>query len=142
MQIYNTKPARKGYSGFTADELTARLEKVSEEQETANKLQEEVIKKYPEQYRVNMPLASDQEVTEKMMIADEQDVRHQIPDNKGFGLRQDLMNDLKKQHVEQVNWDKVTEAELRAMNQGKPVDWDYQPLNPQQPARPSGYEIP
>lgn len=28
MQIYKTKPSRKGYSGFSADELTNRLNKV------------------------------------------------------------------------------------------------------------------
>lgn len=127
-QIYTTKSFRKGWTGFSSEELTERLDKVLMNEEAAEAVYKKVIvDKHPERYKVVTPLASEQEVAEKILTADANDVRHQPVDQKAFGLRQDLMNDLKKQHGTQTDWNKKTEDELKAMGID-PASYNYTPV--------------
>ena len=115
-QIYQPKPARRGHSGFSAEELTQRLDNVLMNEEAYEQVyKEQFVDKHPEKFKVKTPLASEQAVAEKILVADANDVRHQPVDQKAFGIRQDLMNDLKKQHTSQTDWNKKTVDELRAM---------------------------
>lgn len=49
-QIYNTKPARRGYSGYTADELTSRLSAVLEDKEIGDQVQRDFEQAHPKSY--------------------------------------------------------------------------------------------
>jgi len=50
MQIYNTKSSRRGYSGYTADELTSRLSAVLEDKEISDQVQKDFEQAHPKTY--------------------------------------------------------------------------------------------
>lgn len=50
MQIYNTQGNRKGYSGFTADQLASRLSEVMLEDSISKEIQKEVESRHPKTF--------------------------------------------------------------------------------------------
>lgn len=115
--MIQTKSNRRGWSGFSAEELSTRLENALLEKSVADELKEQ----YQPIYRlVEMPLASETPIARRVMTAIDNDPRNVSPDEKGAVLKAEYEKALKEDEASRVKANGVLEnkivSHLKSMN--------------------------
>ncbi|EKE05615.1 MAG: hypothetical protein ACD_19C00187G0003 [uncultured bacterium] len=104
-----TKSNRRGWSGFSAEELSARLEEALMTKSVADELKE----KYQPTYRpVEMPLASETPIARRVMTAIDNDPRTTATVEQKWDI-------MKSEHEAKIKEDKKARVQASEIIEGK-----------------------
>ena len=107
--MIQTKSNRRGWSGFSAEELSARLENVLIEKSVADELKEQ---HQPTYRQVTMPLASETPIARRVMTAIDNDPRTKATVEQKWDI-------MKQEHEARVKEDKKARVQASEIIEGK-----------------------